>query len=225
MITMKKYSKNQSGSAVIVLVVLVVLVGVAAVGWRVSSGRNKPAVTTNTPSQPKTQTEPVLKPADILNSYTLPEDWKGIECQPGNITLLVPSQNSKTCDDEPISNPQDAKSPDFAYMGVVQRDIKTFDTQSCANTLQMRENSNSAYPANEYACSDVQTTGKKGIREVGTHTTQSSQDYGIPSVKITYVFPAGSGMVLEIAYIHYSQSPYPNLTKDFDSFVKSLVFK
>lgn len=225
-------STKQSGFGVAELLIVVAIAGlVGCIGWKVWHNSKPPSTTKSQASNQKkvtTQTDAVLS---SYISYALPEGWGSINCSKGGqLELLVPSQQGITSCDTPSGDPSDPKSQDSAGIGAVQRSPKDIAPESCATTLALRGGDLGHSPAFGYSCSDVTVAGKKGIREVYTYTTKSYTRNGVPSVEITYSFPANidNGLyidVLEASYTHYPASPYPDLTTTFDDFVRSLAFK
>lgn len=223
---MKKLN-DRGFSALVILLVLVVIAVVGGAGYFVKQANQKtgkPAAQSAADAKPSTKPAKIgMENITILDSYNLPKGWKTLDCHPGTVTLLVPGQEDATCQKLPV-NPADPKSQDFAHIGLVIRDINKFDTQSCANTI-VKRGVEGPETGIEYDCRDVEVDFIKGIRQTVTHTPKSYAANGVPSVNVSYWFPGGEGRVLEAGYVHYPQSPYPDLTADFDDFVKSLSFK
>jgi len=223
---MYRNKKNQSGFSVIESLLIIAIVSlVGCVGWYVWHKDNPESASHHvTQSQQTSKTASyIFGPSDVVYPYVLPRGWTSLDCGDGSLDIFVPGEKAPgNCKINSDSNP---KYSDSAYMGNYFINTSYIDTQSCAHTLDIRENSGSEYPASEYSCQDVQIGGKKGLRQLGTHTTMSFVVQGVPSVKVFYDFPAGKGEMFEASYTHYTESSYPDLTKDFDNFVNSLKFK
>ncbi len=219
--------KNNSGfGAVEVLILLLVLGIIGLVGWYGLRARKVDTpIQTSNHTQTKAPVYHTFVADNVIAPYVLPDGWSSLNCGTDTVYLFVPSVKTYTNCDGNFNQPENPKSPDFTSMGTYNRDINHLDTRSCANTIHLIYGNSSPDPANDYACKDVTIGSKKGLRQTVTHTTQSAQTMGIPSVDIIYDLPAGNGLMFEASYTHYLQSPYPDVTKQFDAFITSLKFK
>ena len=143
-VSMKMENKEQGFGGVAVLLIVVIVGVIAYTGWSVYKARNNnpaPSVSALKSSSKLVTGKTTTGIDNVLQPYTLPKGWEGVACQNDSVTILVPGEVIKSCD-EPISNPTDAKSPDAAYLGVFLRNLAYLSTDSCSETLAKRDNKN-----------------------------------------------------------------------------------